>query len=315
MALIEQLAAGDWVIAGSVALFGLAVYLLVRGLYPESILREMRQRKEARAAERERAAAGQSTPGSTPPPSPLRAFGAGLVERLGSYNIPLVKPKWRSRMELRFLAMGRPEYRPQDFIAQQELYSALFGVLGLMMMNLLGRPLWYAVPFFVFGFFFPYIWLSDQIKRRQRAISRALPYHIDLLTLSVEAGLDFGGALQTVIDKGREGPLLEELTIMIGEMKLGKGRSEALRNMADRVQMLELSTFVSNLVQADKMGTSLGKVLRIQSEQLRMARAQRAERLANEAPVKMLLPLVLCFFPTVFMILFGPILYRLMYGS
>ena len=98
-------------------------------------------------------------------------------------------------------------------------------------------------------------------------------------------------------------------------MKFGKTREEALRNFANRVQVLEVSTFVSNLVQADKMGTSMGKVLRIQSSQMRVARAQRAEKLANEAPVKMLLPLVLCFFPTVFMVLFGPIVFRLFYGG
>ncbi len=90
---------------------------------------------------------------------------------------------------------------------------------------------------------------------------------------------------------------------------------QALRNFADRVQMLDVSTFVSNIIQATKMGTTLGKVMRIQSAQLRIQRAQRAEKAANEAPIKMLLPLVLCFFPTLFMILFGPIIYRFMYGG
>lgn len=98
-------------------------------------------------------------------------------------------------------------------------------------------------------------------------------------------------------------------------MKLGKTREEGLRNLADRVQLIDVTSFVSTLIQADKMGTSLGKVLRIQSGQMRVMRAQQAEKAANEAPVKMLVPLVLCFFPTMFLILFGPIIYRMMYGG
>ena len=156
--------------------------------------------------------------------------------------------------------------------------------------------------------------IDDQIKKRQRKITRALPYNIDLLTLSVEAGLDFQAALGTVVDKGQPGPLIEEFNIMLNEIKLGKTRAEAMRNLADRIQLVEVSAFVSNLIQADRMGTSLGKVLRIQTNQLRIARTHRAETLANQAPVKMLLPLIGCIFPTVFLILFGPIVYRLMQG-
>ncbi|PID38833.1 MAG: secretion system protein F [Proteobacteria bacterium] len=245
----------------------------------------------------------------------MRAAGSAFVGKIGDYCDPLVKERFRARMKRRYLALGKPEYRAQDFIAQQFLYALLFGLLGLLIMNMLKRPFWFSTPFFVFGWFFPHIALRDQIKKRAGEIRKMMPYHIDLLTLSVEAGLDFGGALQTVVDKGQPGPLIEELSIVLSEMKLGKTREEALRNFADRVQILEVSTFVSNLVQADKMGTSMGKVLRIQSGQMRVARAQRAEKLANEAPVKMLLPLVLCFFPTVFMVLFGPIVFRLFYGG
>ncbi|MCB9554504.1 MAG: type II secretion system F family protein [Deltaproteobacteria bacterium] len=218
-------------------------------------------------------------------------------------------------MKRRFIAMGRPDYRPEDFLGQQILYLLLFGLLGLMLMNMLGRPLWYAVAFALFGYAFPHIWVNDQIKKRQRAISRAMPYHIDLLTLSVEAGLDFQAALAKVVEKGIAGPLLDEMSLILREIRVGKTRAEALRNFAERIQLGEVSTFVSNLVQADRMGTSMGKVLRIQSTQMRVARNQRAEKLANEAPVKMLLPLIACIFPTVFLVLFGPIIYRLMYGG
>ena len=145
------------------------------------------------------------------------------------------------------------------------------------------------------------------MRARHRAIARALPYGLDLLTLSVEAGLDFPAALAKVVDKGHSGPLAEELFVVLKELKLGKTREEALRNLARRVDLPALTSFVQALVHADRMGTPLGKVLRILSTQLRIERSQRAEKLANEAPVKLLLPLVLFIFPTLFLMLFGPL--------
>ncbi len=157
--------------------------------------------------------------------------------------------------------------------------------------------------------------MNDQVKKRHLLISRALPYNLDLLTLSVEAGLDFTAALAKVVEKGKHGPLREEMQIVLKQLKMGKTREEALKAMIARVDLPSLSTFVTALIQADKMGTSLGKVLRIQSTQLRIDRTQRAEKLAGEAPVKMLFPLIACIFPTVFMVLFGPIVFQFMFGD
>lgn len=312
LVMLAALSTTEWILIGCAAGIGIAFFLVVKTLYPESFLAEVRERAEK---ERNEVKQGPVRGQVEQRPSAMRAVGSAFVFKMGNYCEPLLKDRFVGKMKRRYLALGKPEYRAQDFIAQQFIYALFFGILGLLILNLLHRALWASTPFFVFGWFFPYIALNDQIKKRQNNIRRALPYHIDLLTLSVEAGLDFGGALQTVVDKGQPGPLIEELSIMLSEMKLGKTREEALRNFSGRVQILEVSTFVSNLVQADKMGTSMGKVLRIQSSQLRIARAQRAEKLANEAPVKMLLPLVLCFFPTVFMVLFGPIIFRLFYGG
>jgi tight adherence protein C len=164
------------------------------------------------------------------------------------------------------------------------------------------------------GGLYPILWVRDQVKKRHLLIQRALPYNLDLLTLSVEAGLDFTAALAKVVEKGKTGPLRDELQIVLKQLKMGKTREEGLKAMIARVDLPALTTFVTALIQADKMGTSLGKVLRIQSTQLRIDRTQRAEKLANEAPVKMLGPLVICIFPTVFMVLFGPIVFAFMYG-
>jgi tight adherence protein C len=309
-----ELSVGECMIFASVVLCGVAAFLLVRVLFPAPLVEEVSEKaarmREASAAQ---AAAADGRPAATP--GRLKAFGGAFVERLGNYNERLVKPDWQKKMKARFTALGRPELRPQDFIAHQQIWTVLFGLFGLLLLNSLNSQLWYAIAFAAFGFVFPYIWLSDQIKKRQRAILRALPYNIDLLTLSVEAGLDFQAALGTVVEKGRPGPLVEELNLTLSEIKLGKTRAEALRNLADRVQIPEIAAFVSNLIQADRMGTSMGKVLRIQSTQLRINRTHRAEKLANEAPVKMLLPLIGCIFPTVFLVLFGPTVYRILHGG
>ena len=162
---------------------------------------------------------------------------------------------------------------------------------------------------------YPLIWANDHVTKRHLAITRALPFNLDLLTLSVEAGLDFTAALDTVVRKGKGGPLRDEMGLVLKQLKMGKTREEALKAMIARVDLASLTQFVTALIQADKMGTSLGKVLRIQSTQLRIERTQRAEKLANEAPVKMLFPLIACIFPTVFMILFGPIVFAFMFNG
>jgi tight adherence protein C len=133
--------------------------------------------------------------------------------------------------------------------------------------------------------------------------------------LRKNVGLDFQAAVGTVGQKGKQGPLVEECELMLKHLRVGKTREEALRMMADRVGLPQLSSFIAALIQADRMGTSLGKVLRIQSTQMRIERTQRAEKLANEAPVKMLFPLIACIFPTVFMVLFGPIVFQFMTGE
>ena len=206
-------------------------------------------------------------------------------------------------------------YKPEDIMALQEI-SAVVGLFaGLVLVNAVNENLAWSLVFALFGMYYPLIWVNDQVKKRHLQISRALPYSLDLLTLSVEAGLDFTGALAKVVEKGKTGPLREELQIVLKQLKMGKTREEALKAMIARVDLPPLTTFVTALIQADKMGTSLGKVLRIQSTQLRIDRTQRAEKLAGEAPVKMLFPLIACIFPTVFMVLFGPIVFQFMFGD
>ncbi len=157
------------------------------------------------------------------------------------------------------------------------------------------------------GFIFPTFRIRDMIKRRQEAISLSLPDMVDLLTISVEAGLDFMTSLKRVVDKQRPGPLRNELERFFRQMELGRTRRDALREMSNRVQLDDLSNMCSALIQADRLGSSIGPVLRIQSDVLRTRRMQRAEKRAMEAPVKMMAPLLACIFPAVFIVMFAPL--------
>ena len=157
----------------------------------------------------------------------------------------------------------------------------------------------------------PAIWLRKAVEKRQRAILRSLPFVLDLLTLSVEAGMDFMSALQRSTEARKIDELGEEILRVVREIQLGTPRRVALRTMSKRIDLPDVRSVVNALVQADELGVSVGAILRIQSDQIRQRRFDRAEKLANEAPVKLLGPLLLFIFPSVFLILLGPVLYRL----
>ncbi|MBX5482006.1 MAG: type II secretion system F family protein [Myxococcaceae bacterium] len=246
----------------------------------------------------------------------VKGAGSVFIRRLGSMNRRFMWPSFEAKMRRTLIKAGEPKgYAPEDILALQEVGAVLGLFGGLIIANGLGQNLLWSIAGAIGGAFYPRIWVNDQVNKRHLQISRALPYSLDLLTLSVEAGLDFTAALSKVVEKGKPGPLRDELQLVLKQLKMGKTREEALKSMIVRVDLPALTTFVTALIQADKMGTSLGKVLRIQSTQMRIERTQRAEKLANEAPVKMLFPLIACIFPTVFMVLFGPIVFALMFTN
>ena len=221
-----------------------------------------------------------------------------------------------ARIERALGRAGRPlDLKAAEIVALMQIAALLFFAAGAALALLLDLSAACSLACAGVGALYPLIWLRDKIRLRHHAIARALPYSIDLLTLSVEAGLDFCAALAKVVEKGRKGPLADELSVALRELKLGKTREEALRDLAQRVELPILTTFVQALVQADRMGTPIAKVLRILSTQMRVERSQRAEKLANEAPVKLLFPLIACIFPTIFLMLFGPIVYQVFLGG
>jgi tight adherence protein C len=157
----------------------------------------------------------------------------------------------------------------------------------------------------VIGFFFPQLWLQTRINARQKDIRKAMPDALDLLTICVEAGLGFEAALSKVSEKW-ENELSISLMRALREIQLGKARRDALRDMAERIGIPEMTSFVAAIIQSEILGVSLSKVLRIQSDQMRVKRRQRAEEEAHQAPVKMILPLAFLIFPSIFIILLTP---------
>lgn len=168
-----------------------------------------------------------------------------------------------------------------------------------------GRGLLIAIPAALLGFYLPELWIRSKISRRQNDIRKAMPDALDLLTICVEAGLGFDAAMAKVNEKWDN-----ELSLAFGrvirEIQLGKLRREALRDMADRLGIAEMSSFVAAVIQSEQLGVSMAKVLRIQSEQMRIKRRQRAEEEAHKAPIKMLFPMAILIFPSIMIVLLGP---------
>jgi tight adherence protein C len=158
------------------------------------------------------------------------------------------------------------------------------------------------------------MFLSSMVRRRQEAIIKKFPDALDLMSICVDAGLTFDGAMSKVDEKWDD-PLAREFGRVIQEMQLGKTRRQSLRDMADRIDVADVSSFIAAILQADQLGVSIGKVLRIQSEQMRIRRRQRAEEKAHQAPVKMLFPMVFLIFPSMFIVLLGPAGFQVLRSS
>jgi tight adherence protein C len=230
------------------------------------------------------------------------------------YVVPMVRGKkfWDNRRldyKRRLITAGlREELTPDELIAYKFFLVFFFPVVGLVL-NALGMTSlqWYTIlGVGLAGFFYPDFWVSQLIANRQKQILKSMPFIVDLLSLSTEAGLDFIGAIQKVVEKAASSPLVDELGQMLREIKVGSSRSDALREMSNRIGMTEVNSFVAILISADQMGASIGKILRQQSEQIRSERLLRAEKAGAKAASKVLLPSVLFLLPAVLLMVAGP---------
>ena len=235
-----------------------------------------------------------------------------VVKRMGELSTRFTPDKLLQETALKLELAGNPgRIDASTFLATRFVGAAVFGGLLLLIANLptvnwpFGRVFLVVSIFTLLGFFFPQLWLGSRISRRQNEVRKALPDALDLLTICVEAGLGFEAAMSKVADKWEN-----ELSLMFGrcirEIQLGKTQREALRDMADRIGLPELTSFVAAVIQSQLLGVSMAKVLRIQSDQMRLKRRQRAEEEAHKAPVKMIIPMALLTFPSIMIILMAP---------
>nr|WP_290668699.1 type II secretion system F family protein [Ardenticatena sp.] len=243
----------------------------------------------------------------------LRPLIRSLASTISRFTPQQVLENQRALLE----AAGNPnDWTPADFLGVRGLAAIVLGALPGILLFLSGaaliRVIGFAIGFGLLGFLLPGIWINRKIQDRRKMILKTLPDALDLMTISVEAGLGFDQAMAKVAEKWGDNELAKEFNRVITEIRLGKTRREALRDLAERTQVDEIRGFVAAIIQADQLGVSIAKVLRTQSEQMRIRRRQRAEEQAQQASIKMLFPLVFLIFPAIFIVLLGPAIPRIM---
>jgi tight adherence protein C len=242
---------------------------------------------------------------------PLMARLSGAVARLTSTS-------FTERTAKRLALAGNPSnMRTADWLAIKAIGAVIGGVLLFLLFGLGGGNIVVGVLLgavgMAFGYILPEFWLGSRIRKRQHTILLQIPDALDLLTISVRAGLGFDAALGKVVEK-MKGPLTDEFQRALAEVRVGKARREALRDVIPRTEVAPLTNFIGAIIQAEQLGVSISKVLQVQSEQLRIERRQRAEEMAAKAPIKMLFPLVGCIFPALFIVILGPALILIIQG-
>jgi tight adherence protein C len=235
-----------------------------------------------------------------------------LVGRLSRMGGRLGSASSTDVAEKRLAMAGNPgDLRVTDWMGVKILVGVATGAIMFLLFGLLVAGLVAGVILgmlgFGIGFLLPEFWLGGKIKARQKIILKMIPDTLDLLTISVRAGLGFDAALAKVVEK-LPGPLTDEFRRALAEVRVGKARRDALRDMVPRTNVAPLSAFIGAIIQAEQLGVSISKVLQVQSDQLRIERRQRAEEMAAKAPIKMLFPLVGCIFPSLFIVILGPAL-------
>ncbi|HHU90927.1 MAG TPA: type II secretion system F family protein [Clostridiaceae bacterium] len=238
-----------------------------------------------------------------------------VLEGVGKAVLRLAPKEMIAGMESKIIMAGKP----YNWGVKNWLGIQAFMILGLPVLILLlyiqfrmdvSDLILIIFASALIGLLFPNMLLNTKIRKRQSEISKSLPDIMDLLTVSVEAGLTFDSALSKVVEK-MPGPLAREFETVLQEIKVGKTKKEALYQMSDRIGIQDLRSFVGAVVQADQLGVSLGRVLRLQSEQIRQNRKQRISEKAMKAPIKMLIPMVVFIFPVIFIVLLGPVVINL----
>jgi len=242
---------------------------------------------------------------------------APLLRRTSGFATRFTPAKTLESTRHKLDLAGNPNnWSPSEFfgirvIACIALGALIFFVLSLAAVELFPNRVLFTLLFAVLGYMLPALWLGNKISTRKNSVIKSLPDALDLLTICVEAGLGFDQAMQKVAEKW-EDELSRSFARVLHEVRLGKIRREALRDMAERLDVSDVTSFIAAVIQAEQLGVSIAKVLRIQSDQMRVRRRQRAEEKAHQAPVKMLFPMVFLIFPAIWVVLLGPAILQVM---
>jgi tight adherence protein C len=231
-----------------------------------------------------------------------------IIRRISEFVVRLTPQTTLERTTRMLELAGNPRnMTAAEFWAARGFLTVLIGGLAFVIARgqSAGTILLYILGGAGLGFILPFLLLRSMKDRRQDAVVKKLPDALDLMTICVDAGLTFNAAMQKVDEKWDD-ELAREFGRVIYEMQLGKTRRAALKDMSDRLDVPDVTSFIAAVLQAEQLGVGIGKVLRIQSEQMRIKRRQRAEEKAQQAPVKMLFPMVFLIFPTIFLVLLGP---------
>jgi tight adherence protein C len=239
------------------------------------------------------------------------------------YLLPLVQSsKYRANFKNRYRqkianAGLIKEMIPDEFVALKffMILGGPFTFLAVRWITESDWPISLTPLMGILGFFYPDLWLSGMIKRRHEQVIRAMPFIVDMLALSVEAGLDFMAAIQRVIEKAPPGPLVEEFETLIKETKIGSSRGEGLRQLAWRINLIEINSFCATLIAADSVGASIGPLLKQLSADLRVKRTARAEQLGATAATKILIPMIFLILPAVLVAMFAPMALQMISGN
>jgi len=237
------------------------------------------------------------------------------IERLGSLLSRSTPQKARQDLLNRLELAGRPgNLTPEDFAAVRLVAAAVMAALGLLVGLLLANPVYLVISLVagtILGYYLPVIWLKQKVDGRRTEILKGLPDALDLLVICVDAGLGFDAALARVTDKYKNA-LSELLSKALREVSLGRPRLEALDEMGRNSGVEDLHNFMQAVIQSEQFGTGIGKILRIQADEMRRRRRQRAQEKGAQATLKMMLPMVGCIFPTLWIVLLGPAVLILM---
>jgi len=231
------------------------------------------------------------------------------IERLGSMLSRSTPQKARQDLLNRLELAGRPgNLTPEDFVAVRLVAAAILAALGFLLGLLLANPVYLVIALAagaILGYYLPVLWLRQKVDARRTEIQKGLPDALDLLVICVDAGLGFDAALARVTDKYHNA-LSDLLSKALREVSLGRPRLEALDEMGRNSGVEDLHNFIQAVIQSEQFGTGIGKILRIQADEMRRKRRQRAQEQGAQATLKMMLPMVGCIFPTLWIILLGP---------